>query len=416
MTKRAGRGALLALLLMSVSFGSRVEAQSPPTDKSVYVPSGVVEKTTDKPQGWSYAFTLAANLNVASNHDVVGQVEGNSFLFGASALLGADYLRGRHELLNTASLVEAWSRTPSLDRFVKSNDLLDLQSIYNFFLTPWTGPFARLALQTGLLKTDRNTAQPVTYTTEDGQGPTVTTSRLRLSDSFQPFTIAESLGWFVQPLRSEPLNLYGRAGIGGRHTFADGARAITDSSDEPTNVTYQLLRDVHQGGVELFAGFDGKHVDGRLLYSAALSVLFPIINNDEDDRSIAKLTRVALSAALGMSVVSWLSVNYQLKVIRDVQLVDAVQIQNSLLLSLQYAHSSLDAAKAKAKAEKERQEAEREARFAELEARVVAAEERARAAEERVTPNLPAPSEPAPLPIPPGNETGGPAPVPAPAP
>lgn len=304
-----------------------------------YVPKTALVRADKKPQGWSYAVTLAANLNVASNRDVVGQVSGNSFLFGASVLSGASYLRGPHEWLNTGTLNEAWSRTPTISQFVKSNDLLDLQSLYNFFLNEWTGPFARIALQTGIFKTDRVTAADQTYVRDDLPTETTTGRRLRLSDAGQPLTLSESAGWFLQLVHTDTLNVYTRAGFGGRHTFADGARAIKSDKD-PMNVRYTVLKDVHQAGAELFAGVDGKEVDGRLLYSAGVTALFPFLNNDDTDRSILKLTKVAMSAAVGMGVFSWLSINYQLKVIRDPQLVDAVQVQNALLFSLQYTVSS----------------------------------------------------------------------------
>lgn len=376
------------------------------TEESVYVPADPLERASDRPDGWSYNLKLAANMNVASNRDVVGQLNGNSLLFGASAITSAGYIRGKHQLLNNLSLSEAWSRTPVLDRFVKSNDSLELQSIYNYFVNEVTGPFARVALETILFETERVTPTDVTYVREGVPTETVTTSSLRLSDSLQPLTISESLGWFVQPLRSEPLNIMGRAGLGGRHTFAEGARAISDDADTTGMVPYQVLSDVHQAGAELFAGLDGKDVGGRLVYSAGVSVLFPLLNNDDADRSVLELTRVALAGSLGMNAMSWLSVNYQLKVVRDVQLIDAVQVQNSLLISLQYTRSSSDDAAAEEERAAAEENAAEEARVAELEERLAAAEQRAQAAEAQLesTPQ-PAPAETTPI-VP-----GGDAPV-----
>jgi hypothetical protein len=387
-------------------------------DKTVYVPDKF-ERAGDRPQGWSYALTLAANLNVASNRDVVGQIEGNSFLFGASALAGATYERNRHELINTLSINEAWSRTPTIDRIVKSNDLLDFQILYNFFVNEYTGPFMRFALQTPLFKTNRYTAGAETYVRDGVPTETSTTSSFALSDAFQPLTLNESLGWFVQPLRSEPLNVALRAGFGGRHTFADGVRAVTDD-ESAMGVVYSVLQDVHQAGAELFAGLDGKSVDGRLLYSLGLGVLFPLLNNDDTDRSILELSKVTLAGSVGMGVFSWLSINYQMKVIRDFQLVDAVQVQNALLFSLQYTRSTFDAAAQKKADDAAKAEAQA-ARIAELEAQLAAAEQRAN------VPGAPAaptggdtvPTEPPAQPEPPPSgpvEGDQPARLPAPGP
>lgn len=363
-----------------------------------YVVPGQVKRASDKAQGWSYNLTIAANLNVTANQDVVGQLEGNSVLMGGSVLTGIGYVKDKHEWLNTGSVIQAYSKTPTLNMYVKSNDIVDLQSLYNYFLSDWSGPFARIGVQTALLRTERVTAQVVEYS-EDGApdtDPKINSSRLHISDSFQPFTLTESGGWFMQPVRGEPLNVYGRAGLGGRHTFADGALAVKGDLSA-AEATYTVLKDVHQAGVELFAGADGKQLEGKLVYGVGLTALFPVLNNDETDRSILKLTRVGLAAAVGMSVFTWMSLNYQLKVTRDVQLIDDVQIQNALLLSFQYALTS-----PKPKPPEKPLPPEAQARIKLLEERTAQAEERAAAAEARAK-TLPAAApaaatEPAPVP------------------
>jgi hypothetical protein len=91
-----------------------------------------------------------------------------------------------------------------------------------------------------------------------------------------------------------------------------------------------------------------------------------------------------------VGVTSWLSVNYQLKVVRDVQLIDALQVTNSLLLSLQYTKSSPTPGAKKTDAELASE------RIAALETRATAAELRAAAAESKLHT-----VEPAALPEPP---------------
>ena len=56
---------------------------------------------------------------------------------------------------------------------------------------------------------------------------------------------------------------------------------------------------MHQGGLELLVGIDGKELDGRILYALGPSALLPFINNDDEERSVGRLTRVELPAALG---------------------------------------------------------------------------------------------------------------------
>jgi hypothetical protein len=375
----AGAAAVLSALLGV----SAADAQAPASSTTSYVSNAKVARLADKPQGWSYNLKLAANINVAGNSNVVGQVNGRSLLLGASVLSTIGYLQGPHEWLNTGSLTETWSKTPAVDRYVKSNDVLDLQSLYNYFLNDFTGPFGRVSAQTSILPTKRVTPGLVGYDDSGTAEDESTTQRRRvfdLSNGFQPFTLTESAGWFVQPLHSDRINAFGRAGIGGRHTFAEGARAVTTADITAATVSYSTLKDVHQGGAELFAGVDGKEIEGKLIYSVGLSALFPVVNNDNTNRSILELTKVALQAQAGIGVFSWMSLNYQLKVIRDFQLIDKVQVQNALLLSFQYQLASPVVAPPPAPIAPEVQ-----ARLEELETRAQTAEARAQAAEARAT-------------------------------
>jgi hypothetical protein len=369
--------------------------------KGALVGNEPISRLADKPQGWSFNLKLGANLSLASNKDVVGQLDGNTVLVGINLLTGIGYLHGKHEWLNTIALSEAWSNTPELP-FVKSGDLLDTQTIYNYFVNEYTGPFVRAQLQTSILGTDRVTTTPVTYRDSDDGSFLERGRSFRLSDAFEPLTVAESAGWFVQPVHAERLNVFGRAGFGGRQTFAEGAYAIDDNKDTPDDTEVKLLKDVHQAGVELFTGLDGKEVEGKILYALGATVLLPMFNNDADNRSIAKLTRVQLQAALGFGIFSWMSLNYMLRVLRDVQLVDAIQVTNTLLLSFQYAlqQPAPKTAPAAYPAEAQAKIAELEAQAKELEARTKAAEDRAAAAE-RVPHEPPAPaSPPSPAPAP----------------
>jgi hypothetical protein len=409
-------GAALAVLVLSVGTARAQDAAEDVTNLQ-YVPG---EEVKDLPQGlqdgWHPTLTLGANLNLASNSSVVGQPDGFSLLVGVSVLGDLLFIAGDHDWKNTLKLTETWTRTPVVDEFVKSNDVLDVESLYRFFAWTWGGPFARLSLQTPIFAAEQVSAEPQTYVLE-GEDPAtdgITTDRFDLADPFQPLTVTESIGAFVAPVATPRLNVAIRAGFGGRHTFADGARLITNA-DDPAAVTYVDLLDVHQAGVELFAGIDGKTAEDRLAYNVGLAVLVPFLNNDERDRDGFELTRIALEAGLTTNVFDWMSLSYQLRIVDDPQLLDAVQIQNNLLLTFAFTVTSAeppaepaveDAQSAAAIAA-----AEERARLAEERARL--AEERARLAEERGNEA----TQPAPAPAPPAEPVpGAPEPAPAPAP
>lgn len=306
-------------------------------------------------EGWDGTLSIGANLNLAGNRNVVGQVDGRSYLMGLSVLGALEYTRGQHEWRNNLSLTETWARTPAIDQFIKANDLLEISSMYNYFIRDWTGLFGRLSVETTIFDTNAVTGDEVQYS-RDGTGPFDSSRDFALSDAFSPFTLNESVGWFAEPVESEKLNVQLRAGFGGRHTFADGVRflgaekecsgtadgdPIADCTAGTKYTPYQVLSDVHQAGLELYAGLDGKAQQGRLTYYAGGSALFPLLNNDAQDRGIGELTKVALQAGVGVGVFEWMTLNYTVRAVLDRQLLTVEdghdwQIQNSLLLTISY--------------------------------------------------------------------------------
>lgn len=336
-----------------------------------YVPSGEIARDGTLDGGWDGTLSLSATFNVVSNSSVVGQPEGESFLGGGALRGGLDYVVGPHEWRNTLLLQQSWAKTDAIDEWLKNNDLLELESLYHYYIIDWAGAFGRLNLQTSIFEAEQVTAEPITYIGPDGT-PLVA-DRLALADAFEPLTINESIGAFLAPVRSTPLNVRVRVGAGGRHTLASDVVVLAPDPNPDGSVPYVVLQDVHQAGLELFGGVDGVLMEKRLTYKAGLSVLLPFLNNDPLERGVGELTRIGATAGLSTSVFDWLSLNYEFKAINDPQLLDEWQVQNSLLLSFNYTLIERDrsAAPADPMAEK----------LAAAEARAAAAEKRAQEAE-----------------------------------
>lgn len=335
--KRAG--AALAAGLVALGAAGSARAQSNDTKVANYVPEEEIHKAEEgKKQGLDGTFGLAANVNLASNRRVVGQVDGFSFLFGVSLIGGLDYVEGPHEVRNTLTLNESWARTPVLDEFVKSNDVIDIESVYNYFILSWFGPFARLNLESSILATEDVRAEAVTYLVKRNTGNFETLqdrTRLTLADPLQPFTLNESVGLFAEPYASRQATINIRLGFGARETFANGVLVLTDDGDTP-NIEATELDNVFQGGGELFAGVEGSIYGNRLVYDVGASVLVPFLNNSDSDRSAFGLTRFGVGASVGFNVVEWMIVQYQARLLRDPQLLDDLQVQNNVLLTFQY--------------------------------------------------------------------------------
>ncbi len=363
-------------------------------------------KTAEKTDvdGWAPFLGLTGTINMVSNSNVVGQVEGFSTLVGLGVTGGADYVHGKHLLRTSLSIAESFARTPVIDEFVKTNDVVKLEGLYNYFLTKQLGLYGRLALSTSAFAADDVRGEPSSWVEKlpDGTTKPLTTNglRQRLAHSFAPFTIDESAGAFAEPIHTDKLNLSARVGLGGRHTFASSV-LTNDDADATPEIELLRLNDVHQLGVEAFAGATGKFKEGKASYKAGLAVLFPFVNNDKDDRSAVNLARIGFEGAVTFNLYSWMSLVYALNITRDPQLFskgdEQTQIQNSLLLTFTFtvvkkpekAKEPTDEEKALAEAKKKQEEAE---------ARALEAEKKL---QELQTPPAPAPTpEPAPAPAP----------------
>ncbi len=269
-------------------------------------------------QGWNPFLGLTATLSLVDNSNVLGQVNGFSALGGLGILGGTDYISDRHVLRTSIIINEGFARTPVVSQLVKTNDVLKIDGLYNYFVTKYLGLYGRLGIATSMFDTDDVRGQPTTWVDITGTTP-----------------VTLNANAFSQHLSNE---FALRLGLGGRSTFADNVLVL---HDDPTTPEIEVVRltDVHQLGAEAFAGATGKLDKGKALYKAGVAVLFPFVNNDKYDRSATTLTRIAFEGNLNYKMSSWLSLVYSFSVIRDPQLFPAgkelVQVQNTLLLTFQ---------------------------------------------------------------------------------
>jgi hypothetical protein len=364
----------VALLFLAIPLGALAQTDAEKVtqfvpDKDLKIPG------EGQPQGWDRTLSINANFALAQNQNMVGQPEGTSYLFGMGAAGSASYLAGPHEFKALLSLVESFSRTPALNRMVKSNDLTRLEGIYSYYFLQWMGAFARLGFEAPLLKTDDVRASPVDYAITRADGTTETLSSLnstQLAKGLEPLTMTQSLGVVARPLSSPPATVTFRVGAGARETLASGVLLVDDDSATPA-IDLVEATDVLQGGAEVALGLTGKLPEKRLEYGLDLGVLIPFLNNDPEDRSALDLSRIGLSGSATYSMFDWLGAKYQLLVQRDKQLIDGLQVQNNLFLVFKYdliPSQRVEPAKADP--------------LKEAEAKLKAAEERAQTADERV--------------------------------
>ncbi|MGM0557944.1 MAG: hypothetical protein ACQEVA_16280, partial [Myxococcota bacterium] len=342
------------------------------------------EEDGEREDGFDGRLSTSATFNLVSNSNVVGQNDGNSVMLGGNILGGLDFTEGKHKVSNTLTYNTSWARTPVIAEFVKNNDEIQLENIYNYFLTDWIGPYARLSFETSLFPTERVTGDQKNYeiTRLDGGVDTEVTNRLRLADPVNPFELFQSAGIFLEPVRRQAIQAMLRVGFGARETLANGVLIVQDDPNS-ANIQVQELDDVIQAGAEAFLGAQGKFPEQRIDYRLGATAMIPFINNSDTDASAVDLTRLGFNGALTFNALDWLGLSYDVNVLSDPQMLDKVQVQNSVLLTFNYTFLEADDIK---KPEPSEEEEEAPAPTEELEKtkkELEEAEQRAAEAEER---------------------------------
>lgn len=317
-------------------------AQSAPSVETTYVDAPATDP--GRVEGWSPGLLLGGTFHLANNRSVVGQADGTGVSAGFVLEGSLDFNKAAHELRATLGAGAGVTRTPALDAWVKTRDALAFEAIYLYHAVPWFGPFGRFALDTQMFPGSDPRSAPTTYaiTHADGTAEAITGTRLHLSDPFQPVTLKQSLGVFVQPVNRESVLVEARAGAGAQEVIASGVLALGDDDGTP-EVEVSELSSYSQLGAEAVVEASGALRDKQITYKAGIAALLPIVYSDldaGDERGALDLMNVDIVGGLSFKLVEWASLDYQLHVVRQPQLVDAWQVQNNILLTLSYAVGS----------------------------------------------------------------------------
>jgi hypothetical protein len=353
---RISRVTVLALSVSSVLVTARAAADEPPKlegPKTEYVAEAEQIKADKRTQGWIWKLSTGATASFGDNRNTVGQPSGTSFNFGVKLDGAADYNHDKHEFRNLLTLGEGVSRTPILPELIKSADTLSLDSIYLYHFVDWAGLFGRFSLQTSIFQGTDLRPAGITYqiARADGRvdnvgGKTDDLNRLLLSSPFRPLLLKQSIGPFARPVTSEKFNLELRLGAGARETIAKNQLAVNDDPKTATIVEVKELSNVNQVGVEFVASIWGDLATKRVSYRVGAEVMVPVAHNPLTSEEITALTpgsaaqpgagtltNIDLGARLSFKLVEWATLDYELKAVRQPQLLNAFQIQNVLLLT-----------------------------------------------------------------------------------
>lgn len=308
-------------------------------DPHEFVPENSAEEVLDT--GWDGLMSVGATVNGNSNANVPGQDDGQAWNIGFQLDGMLEYLVGSHEWRNSVGYVAGAARTVQLERFIKSADHFQFESIYFYHLPnpSWLGPFARAQMDTSFFTGNSVRAEPAEYrldslaADEDGE----ITDVYQLTTPFAPLMTRESVGFFAQPITTDPFAIDIRLGVGARQVAADGQSVVSDIDDSgPTDIiTIQELESYTQAGLENVIAVTGILENGRVSYSISNELMIPLINDDPEGRDAMELINDEFIAQLSFKLVEWASLDYQFTARSEPQLglPEPWQLTNNLLLT-----------------------------------------------------------------------------------
>ncbi len=328
-------GVWLGLMSGAMAQEKAVEADLLPEDKLESTRTDEVSK-----DGWYFTILPSSTFSFNDNRKVAGQVDGYTLNFGLNFELKIDLYKGKHEWRNLVLLNESISRTPLIDEFFLSADRFFIESMYLYYLLDWFGFYGRALMDTAIFPNYDIQPEKVTYaiTWLDGTPTNHLDDKVRLTDFFSPLQLRQGLGPFFRPLKSEKVNLEFLLGLAFREGFMKGDLAVADDDATPERDLTELDDFVQIGG-ESINRIWGELWDKKINYAAGVQLMMPFYNDpDPAGLSGADLLVLELGTRWSFRFFEWLSLDYEFKAIKDSQIVDEWQIQNNILLNLNYAY------------------------------------------------------------------------------
>ncbi|MBL4818377.1 MAG: DUF3078 domain-containing protein [Deltaproteobacteria bacterium] len=286
----------------------------------------------------NWTFEGGANLNFSwtANENFIG-MNNSPFINPAGSInFAANYKDMPHEWRNRISWSLGYNYSPPPKIFVKNVDVLKFQSEYFYHIKPNTGFFGSLKLRTSALPS-KNFEKGTTYIINDVRtgkqidkvGPT---NQFYLSDAFAPLFLEQWAGFFTRPVDEKHWFLEFKVAAVGRENFADNQRVITCYSC--TNPQVEQLINVYELGPGASLLFKAFFFEKKLSY--LLEADFTWIGLQEPViRPINSFSRVSydINNILAFHALSWLSLNWNLRLIGNPAVLDKPQFLSTVSLA-----------------------------------------------------------------------------------
>lgn len=289
------------------------------------------EETPQKVKFWDIKGTIGAGFQFTHRQDVVGAENGSTYAADGFADLGYFYEKEIHNFNTKLHLEAGATKTPNTD-FRKSLDNFDWNALYIIQLVKFFGPYVRASLKTNMISGYDYYDSLKNIIVYDSDRNEVlrrnAISDFQVGSSFSIFDINESVGGDVTILNQPYCKLDFRVGFAFSQLIARDLYTQNDDSLTEDILEYKKIDDfTDREGMEF--GLTGiGNLTSWINYDLGLTFIEPF--NDY------KNPIVNFNFNLNISIYKYLTLNYMLRIKRDVVLSDNTQFEQGVILRFVY--------------------------------------------------------------------------------
>lgn len=295
----------------------------------------------EKQDGWKASAKVGLTGSLSNNRMFVGAEDGTTVQVGGVLGFGASFESGQHRWENSLDLQLGGSKTPQIEKFVKSADVLDIKSTYFYTLesVDWFGGFGRLKGSTQILPTKAVRTEDYTVDRVDELGGPIdqTTvgaqNSIDVSGAFEPLLLRETLGVFANPFQDDAFSFKLKLGGAAQQIIGREGFVISAEDPETNTITLKEIGTTSELGAELGLSSGGIIVKEVLTWKVEADFFQPLYTTSEVELSTIEQLNVELVIGLSLKAAKWLSIDYLFTTKRIPLILNDWQVQNLLVLS-----------------------------------------------------------------------------------
>lgn len=299
---------------------------------------------------WVGALGVSGSFNLSATNRIPGAPQGVSVGINAAVDGVLDYLKGQHEWRNTLTANAGVLKSASDSLWVKTNDVLKLESGYYYAVTDWFGPFAELTFKTSMFpltirhKEDTNfcvDGTDLADCAEASEGDPELLSRgkqRRATGAFQPIELREKFGVFFRPLDRTPIRLSFRTGFAAQQFYvkSDSWMEI-DRNGAGTAILLDDLATYGIFGWLVDAQVRGFAKNESVIYGADAAMIVPFVDTARGRNDTKNGIQANLAAFATFKLAEWASLDVRGEAARVPQVTgDKWQTSVQTLLTFSY--------------------------------------------------------------------------------